>query len=99
MTSTRFTHNLNLTVFSFTKKGAIWAYEEDVCFFIDERGPNPAQMAMRDPPLENIDPFYERYFEPMSMPRDHKKVQWALRWHKFGKIQNGVYFLVEKFID
>jgi len=67
----------------FALKGAIWAYEENVCYFIDERGPNPAQMAERDPPLENIDPFFERYFEPMSLPRDHEKVKWAMKFHKF----------------
>ncbi len=61
----------------------IWAYEEDVCFFVEEKGPNPAQMASRDPPLKNIDPFMERYFEPFSLPRDHKKVQSAMNQHKF----------------
>ena len=61
----------------------IWAYEENTCYFIDERGPHPAEMAARDPPLEIIDPFIERYFEPLSLPRDHPKVQWAMKWHKF----------------
>ena len=63
--------------------GVMWAYEEDVCFFVEEAGPNPAQMAMRDPPLETIDPFMERYFEPLSLPRDHPKVRWAMNQHKF----------------
>lgn len=61
----------------------IWAYQEDACFFIDEKGPSPADISEREPPLENIDPFLERYFEPMSLPRDHPKVQWALENHKF----------------
>lgn len=63
--------------------GAMWAYEENVCYFVDERGPNPAQMAMRDEPMGMLDPFLDRYFEPLSLSRDHPKVKWAMRWHKF----------------
>lgn len=80
----RFPANGGLTnALHFILKGVLWSYEENVCYFVEEKGPNPAQMAERDPPLENIDPFLERYFEPMSLPRDHRKVKDAMRYHKF----------------
>ena len=61
----------------------MWAYEENVCYFVDEKGPNPASVADRELPLQKIDPFLERYFEPVSLPREHEKVQWAMKKHKF----------------
>lgn len=67
----------------FILKGAIWALEEDVCFFVDQRGPTKSKLATRDPPQQNVDPFLERYFEPIGLDRNDPKVKWAFRWQKF----------------
>ncbi len=61
----------------------MWAYEEDICYFVDERNPTPANLARRDAPLKPIDPFLTRYFEPMSLDRNHPDIQWALKNNKF----------------
>ncbi len=61
----------------------MWAYDENICYFVDEKGPNPADMAQRDAPLKTIDPFLERYFEQMSMRRHHPMVNAAINRHKF----------------
>lgn len=63
--------------------GAIWAYEEGVCFFVDEQGPSPSRLAERDPPENTIFPFLERYFEPIGLPRDSKKMEIAANRHQF----------------
>eukprot|EP00551_Chaetoceros_affinis_P014545 CAMPEP_0203703576 /NCGR_PEP_ID=MMETSP0091-20130426/43669_1 /ASSEMBLY_ACC=CAM_ASM_001089 /TAXON_ID=426623 /ORGANISM="Chaetoceros affinis, Strain CCMP159" /LENGTH=389 /DNA_ID=CAMNT_0050578279 /DNA_START=333 /DNA_END=1502 /DNA_ORIENTATION=- len=87
----------------FLLKGAVWAFEEDICFFVDERGPIQSRLAARDPPQENIDPFLERYFEPIGLPRNHKMVQKAfnqhlfaepgyhqIQYHEYGKFSGGI---------
>lgn len=78
----------------------IWAYEENTCFYIDE---SDANMAQRDPPLENIYPFLERYFEPLSLHRKHPKVieameaknyvdpnVYQIQYHEFGSFYGGL---------
>ncbi len=83
--------------------GSIWAFQENLCFFVDERGPNPSKLAARDPPQHNIDPFLERYFEPIGLPRNHKLVKKAfeeskfaepgynqIQFHEFGKFSGGI---------
>ena len=84
-------------------EGSIWAYEENMCFFVDERGPTQSKLATRTPPQENIDPFLERYFEPIGLPRSHKLVEKAfeksnfaepgynqIQYHEFGKFSGGI---------
>ncbi len=61
-------------------EGAIWAYEENTCYFVDQRHAN---LGKRDPPLENMDLFIERYFESLSLPMSHPKVQSALKTNNF----------------
>jgi hypothetical protein len=52
---------------------------------VDERGPTQSKLAAREPPQQNIDPFLERYFEPIGLPRNHQKVEDAFRHHKFAE--------------
>ena len=83
--------------------GAIWAFEEELCFFVDEKAPTQSKLAARDPPIPNVDPFLERYFEPIGLPRNHKKVKHAfkhhmfadpgyhqIQYHEFGKFSGGI---------
>ena len=58
--------------------GAIWAFEEGICFYVDEWKPEPARMAKREPVENSISPFLERYFEPMGLPQEHEKIQMAM---------------------
>ena len=54
-----------------------------VCFFVNEQGGSPAKLAARDPPEKTIFPFLERYFEPIGLPRDSPKLEWAKKTHTF----------------
>ena len=86
--------------YDFLSKGVIWAYEENTCFYIDE---SDANMAKRDSPLEDMYPFLERYFEPLSLHRKHPKVTEAMetnnfvdpnvhqiQYHEFGRFYGGL---------
>lgn len=83
-------------VFNFLLKGAIWAFEEGVCFVVDESVPNRAPMAARESPIPTIDPFLVRYFELIGLSPKHSKVKDAY-WHKrfaepgYHQIQNHEY--------
>lgn len=66
----------------FVVVGAIWSFEEDVCFFVDERGLTQSKLATREFPEQNVDPFLERYFEPIGIPRNHRKVKNAFKNNK-----------------
>ena len=83
--------------------GSIWAFQENMCFFVDERGPTPSKLAARSPPQQDIDPFLERYFEAIGLPRKHHLVQKAfeennfaepgyrqIQYHEFGKFSGGL---------
>ena len=53
----------------FLMKGAIWAFEDGVCFTVDESGPGKhSPMAYREPPENTMDNFLGRYFEPIGLP-------------------------------
>lgn len=53
----------------FILKGAIHAYEDGVCFTVDQTGPiKYAPMAERDEPEKNVPNFLGRYFEPIGLP-------------------------------
>lgn len=84
-------------------KGAIWAFEEGVCFFVDEQGISPARIAERSPSENTIFPFLERYFEPIGLPRDSEVVKKAtnhewfisptyhqIQYHEFGRRSGGL---------
>jgi len=84
----RLAFNGGLTnAFGYVLKGALWAYEIQTCFFVDEQGEPPflagAQVGERNEPLERVYPFIERYFEPIGLPPDHPKVRWARENRKF----------------
>ena len=63
---------------NFILKGTMRAFEEDVCFYVDETGPMKyAPMAAREAPEVTLSPFLNRYFEPMGLPPDHEIVAGA----------------------
>jgi len=87
----------------FIMKGAIWSFEESVCFFVDEWHPTQSRLAAREPVENSITPFLERYFEPMGVSQDSTVVQNALasnsvitpsyhqiQQHEFGKFSGGL---------
>lgn len=63
----------------FIMKGAIWAFEEEVCFYVDEWAPTQSRLGAREPVESSISPFLERYFERIGMPKDSEPVQKALK--------------------
>lgn len=86
--------NFSPTTFQLSiDQGAIWAYEEGVCFTVNELDPSPARLAQRTPPRKSIFPFLERYFEPMGLSSGSTKLEKARRYHKivqpsYHQIQN-----------
>ena len=87
----------------FILKGAIWAFEEDMCFFVDEVSPQASKMAHRENSDGDIYPFLERYFEPIGVPRESDIVQQHLesnkiidvdyhqiQFHEYGKRSGGL---------
>lgn len=55
-------------------KVAIWAFEEDACFYIDEEAgtdwSKPAKLGYRKPEENTIIPFLDRYFEHMGISKE-----------------------------
>lgn len=87
----------------FILKGALWAFEEDMCFFVDEISPSGSKMAYRETPEGSINPFLTRYFEPIGQPRESENVQQYLKdnkiidigyhqiqYHEYGKASGGL---------
>jgi hypothetical protein len=85
----------------FILKGATWAFEESVCFLVDEEA--GTMLAARDPPEETIFPFLERYFEPIGLSRNSPRVHTArknhllitphyhqIQYHTYGKHSGGL---------
>ena len=66
----------------FIMKGAIWAFEEEVCFYVDEWLPTQSRLGAREPVEDSISPFLERYFERIGMPKDSEPIQKALNSNK-----------------
>ena len=86
----------------FILKGAIWAFEEDMCFFVDEIT-HGSKMAYRETTEGSIYPFLTRYFEQIGQPRESDKVQAYLKsnkiidigyhqiqYHEYGKQSGGL---------
>ena len=67
----------------FILKGAIWAFEEEMCLFVDKIEPQGSKMAERETPEGNINPFLSRYFELIGLPVDSDLVQKAKNQHNF----------------
>jgi len=65
----------------FLMKGALWAFEDRVCFYVDEEDPNPSKMAVRDPVEKSIFPFLSRYFEPIGVHKDSEIARNARKHH------------------
>lgn len=87
----------------FILKGAIWAFEEDMCFFVDEIAPQASKMAHRETPDGDIYPFLKRYFEPIGISRESEIVQGyiesnkiidldyhQIQFHEYGKKSGGL---------
>lgn len=83
----------------FIMKGALWAFQESVCFYVDELTTVP-KMAEREPKENTVYPFLTRYFEPMGLPNDHPILKEAttivspnyhqINYHEFGKYSGGL---------
>eukprot|EP00956_Cyclotella_meneghiniana_P042356 scaffold248428_cov54-Cyclotella_meneghiniana.AAC.1 len=88
----------------FILKGSIWAMQEDVCFYVTGNGDQGvSKLAYREAPEETINPFLERYFEPIGLPKSSDKVQNAaksgkvfepnyrqIQFHEYGKRSGGL---------
>mmetsp|Transcript_26394 Transcript_26394/g.39025 ORF Transcript_26394/g.39025 Transcript_26394/m.39025 type:complete len:417 (+) Transcript_26394:75-1325(+) len=87
----------------FIMKGAIWAFEEEVCFYVDEWSPTQSRLGAREPVEDSISPFLERYFERIGMPKDSEPIQKALnsnqvitptyqqiQRHEYGRFSSGL---------
>jgi len=72
-----------------------------ISFFLGDRG--VAKLAAREAPEETVNPFLERYFEPIGLPKTSEKVQTAARsgkifepnyhqiqFHEYGKRSGGL---------
>ena len=58
----------------FILKGGVWAFQEEWCMYIEEgkgadRG--ASRIARRAAPEPTVDPFLDRYFEPIGIPKSN----------------------------
>ena len=62
----------------FILKGGIQAFQHEWCYYVEEgeeADSGASKLARRVPPENTIDPFLERYFEPIGLPKSSELVK------------------------